>query len=457
MTIELSVEERWEAIEKNTWFLSSGEDIPPDKHYRVYPEGHGIYLRDDDGKEYIDATSGNWCTVLGHGNKKVIKAIEEQLEKVQYPTPGHSDASIRLSQKIAEVTPGDLNRVQLHLHGSDANEVALAIARAYFKRQGKFNSMIISRWHAYHGQTLGVAGLTTVGRRRLTSGLDLATVSHGTYPMFAPYCYRCSYGLEYPSCDVRCARALEDVLTFMRPDNVVAFMGEPVFGGGGNIAPVDEYWPVIRQICDKYGILLILDEVITGWGKTGKLFACEHWDIVPDIMVTAKGLTSAYLPLSAVIVREHVYKVFRKRGSPYYGHTHSGYPVGAACALAAIDVIMEEKLWENAAKVGAQIRKRLEKICQQSEIAGAVHGIGLMLGLEIVEDKASKKASLGATRTIMKKCEEKGVLLNLSGANGNILPVSPPMIITKEEADKLCDVLAEAIKETEAAGIKKES
>lgn len=141
MTIELSVEERWEAIEKNTWLLSSGEDIPPDKHYRVYPEGHGIYLRDDDGKEYIDATSGNWCTVLGHGNKKVIKAIEEQLEKVQYPPPGHSDVSIRLLQRIAEVTPGDLNRVQLHLHGSDANEVALAIARAYFKRQGKFNSM----------------------------------------------------------------------------------------------------------------------------------------------------------------------------------------------------------------------------------------------------------------------------------------------------------------------------
>ena len=173
-------------------------------------------------------------------------------------------------------------------------------------------------------------------------------------------------------------------------------------------------------------------------------------------MVTAKGLTGAYLPLSAVISRERVCEPFKGKGGPYYGHTHSSYPAGAACALATIDVLMEEKLWENAAKVGKHIRKRLEEICQRSKIVGTVHGIGLMLGLEIVEDKASKIASSKATRVITKKCEEKGVLIQGCGNAGNILAVSPPMIITKDEADRLCDLLSEAIQEAEATkGLKR--
>jgi putrescine aminotransferase len=231
---------------------------------------------------------------------------------------------------------------------------------------------------------------------------------------------------------------------------VAAFIGEPVFGSGGAISPPDEYWPMIRQICDKYGILLIDDEVITGWGRTGKLFACEHWNIIPDIMVMAKGLTGAYLPMSAVVGRDHVYKALEKEGFPYGGHTHSFYPVGAACALAAIDVTMEGRLWENAAKVGAQIRDRLEKICQGSEIVGTVHGIGLHLGLEIVEDKVSKKASSALTNIIFRKSRQKGVVFGLIGDKHDILSICPPIIITKEEADQLCDVLSEAVKETEA-------
>lgn len=459
MTIELSVEERRKISEENSWSPARPQEELSESEHRVYPEGHGIYLRDSEGKDYIDATSGNWCTILGHGNMRVIKATVEQLEKVQYPPPSHCDVSLRLLQRVAEVTPGDLNRVSLYLHGSDANEAALATARGYFKAQGKHNSMVISRFHAYHGQTLGAVALTTLGRRRtrMVDGLDLASAMRSVYPMFAPYCYRCGYGLEYPSCDIRCARALDEIVEqHMGPDNVAAFMGEPVFGGGGNIAPPDEYWPIIREICDKYGVLLILDEVITGWGKTGELFACNHWNVIPDILVTAKGLTGAYLPLSAVISRESVYEVFKGKGGPYYGHTHSSYPAGAACALATIDVLMEEKLWENAAKVGKHIRGRLEEICERSKIVGTVHGLGLMLGLEIVEDKASKVASSKAARIITRKCDEKGVLIQACGNSGSILAVSPPMIITEDEADRLCDVLSEAIQEAEATkGLKR--
>lgn len=453
MTVELNADERRKIIEENSWIPARPpEKEPSEAESRVYPEGHGIYLRGDNGKDYIDATSGYWCTVLGHGNKRVIKAIEEQLEKVQYAPPGHVDVSTKLLQKIAEVAPGDLNRVSLYLHGSDANEAAVATAKAYFGVQGKHNSMIISRFHAYHGQTLGAVALTSLARARkkLTNGLDLATASRGVYPMFAPYCYRCAYRLEYPSCDILCARALEEVVEHMGPDNVAAFMGEPVFGMGGNIAPPDEYWPIIRQICDKHGFLLILDEVITGWGRTGELFACNHWDVVPDVLVTAKGLTAAYLPVSATITRDAVFETFKGHGAAYWGHTHAAYPAGSACAVATIDILMEEKLWEHAAEIGRHIRARLEDICKSSKIVGTVHGLGLMLGLEIVEDKKSKTPSSRITRIITKKLDEKGVLINSSGHGGNILAVAPPMIITKDEADHLCDLLAEAIHETGA-------
>lgn len=448
MAIEFSEKERLKVVAENCWLPHvNAQDVLKRRRWTVYTEGHGIYLRDSEGKEYIDAASGNNCTSLGHGNRQIIEAIKEQLDKVQYTTPGRTDVSIRLCQRIAEITPGDLNHVYLGLHGSDANEAALATARSYFRVQGKQNSIIVSRWLAFHGQSRGVSGITSVWKG--SHGLDTATINYGVYHLPSPYCYRCPYGLEHPSCGIYCAQALDEMVRSAGPDSVAAFIGEPVFGSGGAISPPDEYWPMIRQICDKHGILLILDEVITGFGRTGKLFASEHWNIVPDMMTLAKGLTGAYLPLSAVVGREHVCKTLEKEGFPYGGHTHTFYPAGAACALAAIAVIMEGRLWENAAKVGAQIKGRLEKICQQSEIVGTVHGLGLHLGLEIVEDKASKTASQLLSGAIFRKCKQKGVVLGQIGGNRDILSICPPIIITSKEADQLCDVLSEAITEVE--------
>jgi len=449
MTIELSEKERLKVVAENCWLPHvAAEDVLKRRRWTVFTEGHGIYLRDAQGKEYIDAASGNNCASLGHGNKKIIEAVKEQLDKLQYTTPGRTDVSIRVCQRIAEITPGDLNHVYLGLSGSDANEAALATARSYFGAQGKQNSIIVSRWLAFHGQSRGVSGITNVWKT--THGLDTATINYGVYHLPSPYCYRCPYGLEHPSCSICCAQALDEAIMSMGPDNVAAFIGEPIFGSGGAISPPDEYWPIIRQICDKYGILLIDDEVIDGFGRTGKLFACEHWNIVPDMMTLAKALTAAYLPMSAVVGRDHVYETLGKEGFPYGGHTHSFYPAGAACALAAIEVIMEERLWENAAKVGAQVKGRLEKICQESEIVGTVHGIGLHLGLEIVEDKVTKKASSALVNAISRKSRQKGVVLGQIGDNRDILSICPPIIITNKEAEQLCDVLSEAIKETEA-------
>jgi len=444
MAIELSVDDRRKIIAENSW---AEQAVRGNKTWQVFNRGHGVYLQDEKGKEYIDAVSGQYCAMLGHGNKRVIKAIEEQLEAVQFPEQLRSDAPLRLMQRIAELTPGDLKRVFLGVTGSDTVEAAMSLARSFFRKQGKSNSMIIGRWHSYHGHAAGAVGLTHTEKH--LQGRDMATTDHGIYHMPAPYCYRCWFEKEYPSCGILCARALENVIQSMGPENVVAFIGEPIFGAGGGIEPPVEYWPMIRDICNKYGILLILDEVITGWGKTGKLFACNHWDVVPDIMCCAKGISSAYLPMSATICAEHVYKALDGEW-PYYGHTHTYYPAGAAAAVATIDVIMEDKLWENAAKVGAHLKHRLQEICQKSAIVGTVHGMGLLLGAELVEDKASKTPWARGAEMVKLNSRDKGALVFARGFNRNIVEISPPLIMNMAEADKLCDILAEAIKEVES-------
>ncbi len=451
MPVELSTEEMWEAIEKNCCIPGyPTEYIMKRKHWPIYVEGHGIYLTDTEGRDYIDATSGFMCVTLGHGNKKVIEAIKEQLDKLQYVLPGRNAASIKLCRRIAEVTPGDLNHVLLGLCGSDANEEALSLARQYFKNRGKPNSIIVSQWYSYHGQTLDAASITGVsGAMKATHGRDVASTNRGVYHIAAPYCYRCDYDMEYPACGIQCAKALDVLARNMGAENIAAFVGEPVLGSSGSVSPPPEYYPMIRQICDDHGFLLIMDEVMTGWGRTGEVFACNHWNVVPDIMTTAKGLSSAYLPVAAVAFRDHVNDEFRGQAFPYGGHTHSCYPPGAAGALAAIDVLMEERLWENAAKVGDHLKDRLERISEESEIVGAVHGMGLHLGLEIVEDKARKKPGRRLAAAIVAKCEEKGVLTMRE--EPSLIPIVPPLIITAKEADHLCDVLSEAIKETEAA------
>ncbi len=453
MVVKLSTEQRWKAIEENCCMPGyPTQYILKRKHWPVYVEGHGIYLTDTEGRDYIDATSGFMCCTLGHGNKRVIEAIKEQLDKLDYVLPGHNDASIKLCQRVAEVTPGDLNHVFIGLCGSDANEEALSLARQYFKNRGKQNSIIVSQWHSYHGQTLDAVSMTAVPQMKTTHGRDVASINNGVYHIAAPYCYRCDYGLEYPSCGIQCAKALDVFARNVGPENIVAFFGEPVLGSSGSVSPPPEYYPMIRQICDEHGFLLIMDEVMTGWGRTGEVFACNHWNVVPDIMTMAKGISSAYLPVAAVAFGERVNDAFRGQAFPYQGHTHSMYPAGAAASLAAIDVLMEERLWENAAKVGAHLKGRLEEIGKQSEIVGAVHGLGLHLGLEIVEDKQSKKPGRRLAAAIVTKCEEKGVLTMREEPSS--IPVVPPLIITAEEADHLCDVLSEAIKETESAGRK---
>jgi adenosylmethionine-8-amino-7-oxononanoate aminotransferase len=306
--------------------------------------------------------------------------------------------------------------------------------------------MFITHYQVYHGATSGVTGLTSVLfplGPKMMQGKELAETAHGVYHVLPPQCYHCGYGLEYPSCDILCARVVEKVIRSMGPDNVIAFIGAPMSTPTNTIIPPKEYWQIIREICNKYGILLILDEIITGWGRVGELFASNYYNVVPDIMTTAKGLSSAYMPISATVVRDYIFEALYGQALPYYGHTSCAHPVASACALAAIDFIMENKLWENSAKVGAHIMKRLTAVKDSSRIFGDVRGVGLLIGTELVEDKQTRIPSPRLQRAFWERCFEKGLFSDRDG-------IVPPLIITMAEADKICDIIAESIKEVEA-------
>lgn len=449
----LTEKEQWEIIEKNAWLpLAAMRRIITRHHWPILVEGEGIYLRDVQGKTYIDGTSGFLCASLGHGNRRIIEAIKEQLEEVQYPPGGHAEPGLKLMQKIAQLAPGDLNRVYLGVTGSDANEMAISVARQYFHTSGKPNHIILSRFYAYHGMSAGAISIVGLAGMRLGRERDFGGSVHFVSP---PYCYRCDFGLTYPQCKVLCARIVDETINKLGPNQVAAFIGEPVMGAGGIIDPPDEYWPIIRDICKKHNILFILDEVITGFGKTGKLFAAEHWGVVPDMLSFAKAVSSSYLPQSGVVTRDHVWEAFfgegREERVPYGGHTMSASPLSAAASLASIDEILERKLWENSAKVGAHLKAELQKVAKESKIVGDVRGRGLMLGVEIVEDKESKKPTSRLAGKLEGACEENGLLLQRAmGPSFNVFMVAPPMILTKEEADKIVDRFSAGVKKVEA-------
>ena len=456
-----SLDEMWEALEKHSWFTwRQMKQVVEERSMKFFVGADGVYLRDTDGKEYIDAWSACETAVLGYGNKRIINAIVKQLNEVQ----GHDGNSghnatpsvIKACEKIGSIAPGDLNHVCSGITGSDTVESAMAIARKYYRNQGKHKHIIISRWYGYHGVTLGALSATGVPYYRIGRQGEIPP---GTVLVHPPYCYRCPFDLVYPKCGVKCAKAIDEIITLSGSANVAAVIGEPITEAEPGMVPPAEYWPMVREICDRRNVLLILDEIVTGLGRTGKLFACEHWGVVPDMMTLAKGLTGGYLPMGAVVVRDYLYEAFL--GESYeidktlqIGHSLSFYPAGCAAAVAAIDEIVENRLWENAAEVGGHLKRRLEDIGKRSKCVGDVRGLGLLLGIEIVDNKETKEYSRQTMELVEKiriRSFDKGLLLPESGRS---IPIIPPLIITKGEADKLADILGEAIEETEAEMMK---
>ena len=389
----------------------------------------GVYFWDGDGKRYLDFSSQLMNVNAGHGNQKIIKAIQEQVAKMAYVYPAiASEPKGRLAQLLAEITPGDLCKTLFTLGGAEANENGIKFARLYTGR-----NKIITRYRSYHGATAGAMALSGDPRR-----LPVEPLIPGVVHVMDPYCYRCPFGWTLETCHRECIAHVEQVIKFEGPGNVAALMLEGVTGTSGLIIPPDDYWPRMREICDKYDILLIDDEVMSGFGRTGEWFGINHWDVVPDIMTLAKGITAGYVPLGAVIVSKAIADHFADRPLPM-GLTYSGHPVCTAAGVATIEVYKEEKLVENARAMGVTLKEGLEELKAKHPSVGDVRCIGLFSVIELVKDRETKEPLAPWNA----KPHEMGVMAQVPGAlrergmytfsKWNWIFVVPPLNINEAE------------------------
>ena len=409
----------------------------------IIEKAHGIYLVDTDGKEYMDLSAQLVCHNLGHRHPVLMDAIRETIEKIDYQHIffGHSHVYvIELGQKLARFTPGDLNHFYFTSGGSESTDSAMKMARIYWANRGMAGKYkIISLYNSYHG----TAGLSThatgIGHGGIQNPFGPMVPGFIHVPPF--YSYRSMFG-DVPDAGMMSARFLEEVIKAEGPESIAAFIAEPVMGAGGSVDPPPGWWPMVREICSKYDILLIVDEVMTGFCRTGKMFAQEHWGIQGDLMTMAKGIDSSVLPFGGVAVSNKVYeglkgKVFK------HGFTYCAQPIACAVASAALDIYVKEKVAENVAKVGAHVKRRLETEFLPLPCVGDIGGLGLHLGIELVNDKESKMPLDSEVQNeLQRKMFDAGIFIRVGeGWLANRIFVTPPCIITMEEADKALDIM----------------
>jgi len=412
----------------------------------VFTRGEGIYVWDVDGKRYMDSmSSGVYAVHVGYGRKDIATAMAEQASRLHYFCPyGYiSEPVIKLGEKLAELAPGDLSITFFVCDGSEAVESAFKIAKQWAYHKGyRRKYKIISRRRAYHGSTMGALAATgTMSPLReimepLPPGYRFAS---------APYCYRCDFGLSYPDCNLQCAASVEQIIQHEGPDNVAAFIGEMVMAAGGCIAPPPEYWPRIREICDQYGVLLIDDEVVCGFGRTGKFFGVEHYGIEPDIMTMAKSITSGYSPLGATMTKR---QIIEDMPAFWHVHTYNNHPVSCTASLENIRIIEEENLVKNAAEMGKYLLTGLESLSPHPSV-GDVRGLGLLTAVEFVKDKATRERfpeEEGFCSRVMDLALEEGLILRQVE---DIIEFCPPLIITKSEIDEMLEITDRAITQAE--------
>ena len=395
----------------------------------------GVYFWDVDGKRYIDFSSQLMNVNIGHQHPKVVRAIQEQAAQLCFAHPGMAtEPRGLLGKKLAEVTPGNLKKTFFCLGGAEANENAIKMARFYTGRH-----KIMARYRSYHGATHGAIALTGDYRR-----LPVEPAMPGVVHFLDPYCYRCPFGWTRQTCHRECISHVEEVINYEGSDRIAAIIIEGVTGTNGLIVPPDDYWPRVREICDKYDILLIADEVMSGWGRTGKWFAVDNWNVVPDMITTAKGLTSGYVPLGATIVTDKIADYFEDK-MLWCGLTYSGHPLACAAAVATIEVYEEDGLIENAVKVGRHLGQRLEDIKARHPSVGDVRYIGLFTALEIVKSKATKEPIDPLTET--------GKFLRANGLFTfifhNVVFVVPPLCITEAQIDEGLAIVEKALEITD--------
>jgi adenosylmethionine-8-amino-7-oxononanoate aminotransferase len=427
----------------------------------TYPKithGKGIHLYDDSEKEYIDGCSGSAVANIGHGNEEIAELASKQIKKIAYTHLSRFtvDSIEDCCKSIAKLTPGDLNHSYLVSGGSESTETALKLARQYYVERNKTSSKckIISRWKSFHGNTIGSLSMTGItGRRNIYDPviLDFPKINQA-------YCYRCPYKSCPEKCNLECAYELENQLTQIGPDNISAFIAEPIIGAAApGATPHKEYFKTIRKICDKYDILLILDEVMAGFGRTGKNFGIDHFDVIPDIITAAKGMSCGYSPIGAAIVNDEIFNTIMIEGSGSFvhGHTYGGNPLSAAIANCAIKISERDKTYQNAAIQGEYLMSKLQEL-YQIPFVGDIRGKGLMMGIEFVKNQKTKEpydTTCNIKGKVTEYCLEQGLVVypgggSVDGIRGDHILLAPPINIKKTEVDELFKRLKSGIVNT---------
>ncbi len=425
------------------------------RKYPVAARGEGVWLYDESGKKYLDAAGGAAVVSVGHGVRPIIAAMGRQARKVAFVHSSQftTTAAQKLARLLRSLAPEQLKksgRVFFTSGGSEATESAIKLVRQYWLERGEPKRFkILSRWGSYHGATLGALGLSGNQRRREPFLPMLVEQGH-----IAPcYCYRCPFHLEYPACELKCAHDLARLIDEQGPETVAAFIFEPVVGATNGAVPPEGYVRTIREICDRYGILLIADEVMTGLGRTGRNFAVDHWGVVPDIILMGKALTSGYAPLGAMLASGEICQVLEKGSGLYrHGFTYSAHPVSVAAGLAVQKWIAKNKLVEQCARQGDYLAGQLEEL-RRFSVVGDIRGKGLLQTIEFVQDRATRQPFAPEAQVIEKldeKLRQAGVNAYpmkgcADGVSGDHFLLAPPFVISREEIDFLVDALSAAI------------
>lgn len=407
----------------------------------IFEEGNGIYLKDIDGNTYVDAMSSLWNVNVGHGREELAKVAYEQMKKMAFSsafsTFSHEPA-IRLAEKIAKLTPGDLNAVFFTSGGSEANDTAFKLARHYWILNGEpKRRKIISRKKAYHGVAAAATSATGIPEFWDMAGKFSDDFVHADAPF-----------------EISTADAIASIRSLIEqegPETIAAFVAEPIQGAGGVIVPNDDYFAEIRKLCDKYGILFIADEVITGFGRTGKMFAMEHWNVVPDMIAFAKGVSSGYIPIGGVAVSDKIYDLLKERSTKtlFHGFTYSGHPAATAVALKNIEIIENENLVENSRVMGERMLDGYRKLKNELDIIGDVRSVGLLGAIEIVEDPATNERFPSEWKVAPKVIDalyERGIICRPVTYDGTaIVTFAPPLIVTADQVDHILEQLRDAV------------
>lgn len=412
----------------NTSFVASVEPV-------VVQKAEGATVQDADGTEYLDCFAGISVVNAGHGHPRVREAVRDQLDHLVHAGTYiyHVPVVADLAEKLAQIAPGNLTKSFFGNSGAEGIETAVRLAKAYTGRHE-----VISLTHSFHGRTAGTLSLTGNKARKTRGGPYLSGVAFAP----APYVYRNPFNTDDPEVVAeRCAEMVEWAITYQTSGDVAAFIAEPVMGEGGILVPPASYFPRVKEILDHHGILFIADEVQSGFGRTGKMFAVEHFGVVPDIMVMAKGIADGF-PLSATIARDEIADCLRPGE---HLSTFGGNPVSCAAALANIAVLEEEQLAAEAARKGERAMRWLGELAERHSLIGDVRGMGLMIGAELVADRDSKTPASKQAVEVRHLCREAGVLIGVGGQAGNVLRVQPPLVISDDQLDHALDTIDRAL------------